>query len=176
MPQMNEMIESKDYGAGVWKQVTPPPPGYFLVIRRSFDTGLHVLVFVRQVGDKYMVMSCIDHGTARPTETHEGDVSSPHEITNLFRKTCARWDEADENASASARSSQKQYYYAGEKGLLAGPVVRHDLFELISSGAITWSAQVWECGHGVTALGRWEPVLYALGFPVKEDIQVRGVV
>ena len=159
---MNANAESKELSA--WKPVAPPPPGYFQVIRRTFDTGLHVLVLVRQRGEDYDVLSSIDHGTAKPSLKREGSSYSVPGTIDILREACGRWND---NAAVDCpvKPPQKEYFYAADTGKLSGPVTREDLFDLIRAGAITWESQVWEKVTSLTGLGEWQPVLLALGFP-----------
>ena len=162
---MNEMMGPDDAVLSVWKPVSPVPAGYFQVIRRTFDTGLHVLVLVRRSGDGYAVVSAADHGTVKLSVWNEGGASTVPETIDIVRDTCRRWNEKAAVKSPQEPPAPKEYFYTDDKGNLSGPVLREHLFALIRSGTITWDAQVWENSRASTGLGKWQPLPLALGFP-----------
>ena len=159
---MDANLESKELSA--WKPVDPPPAGYFQVVRRTFDTGLHVLVLVRQCGEEYVVLSSIDHGTAKSSLRREGSSHSVPGTIDILRGACGRWNE---NAAVDTpvKPPHREYFHVDDAGKISGPVSREELFDLIRSGTISWDSQVWEVARALTSLGDWRPVLLALGFP-----------
>lgn len=159
---MNANMESNELSA--WKPVVPPPPEYYQAIRRTFDTGLHVLVLVRQRGDDYIVLSSVDHGTAKLSVKTEGSSDSVPGTITILRDACGRWNETAA-ADCPVKPPQKEYFFADDSGKLSGPVTREGLFDLIRSGTITWESQAWEVARALTSLGEWRPVLLVLGFP-----------
>lgn len=159
---MDANMESNELSA--WKPVAPPPPGYFQVVRRTFDTGLHVLVLVSQRGADYVVLSSIDHGTAKPSLRREGSSHSVAGTIDILRGACGRWNETAA-VDTPVKPPHKEYFHVDDAGKISGPVSREELFGLIRSGTITWESQVWEVARALTSLGDWRPVLLALGFP-----------
>jgi|GEM_PF-6738291 len=140
-----------------WKRVLPPPPGYFHVLRRSFDTGLHVLILVVKTDEGYVVKSCVDQNTLRGIVKCEGDVSTFPEVIELVRTATLEWGEPLHIDTPAKAPPPEPYYYIGHDGKMLGPVTREELFVVLGTGGITWDTQVWD--------GSWVPILRALGFP-----------
>ena len=127
------------------------------MLRRSFDTGLHVLVLVVKTDEGYVVKSCVDQNTPRGIVQCEGEVSTFPEVVELVRTSTLQWDEPLHNDGAAKPHPPGPFYYIDTAGKMLGPASREELFVLLGTGVIDWDTQVWE--------GRWVPILKALGFP-----------
>ncbi len=147
-----------------WTEVVSPPDRYEWAIRRSFPSGLQVLVLAKEVDDAVLVLSSVDHGTPRGTRVEEGSSKEPDEIVRLMVQTCERWN-ASEPKEPLFAGPRRSYYYTKPEGGVSAAVSRDQLFDLVAQGTITWDCQVWEETEGMAAEGRWSPITAALGFP-----------
>jgi hypothetical protein len=127
-----------------WLEVSPPPKPYLHVVRRSFATGLHVLILTRETDGALHVVTAVDHGTPRVTCTHEGSASHPDALVLLLEKTAAKWTENTQPTALPAGRPRKRYFYAKPGGDISEPVSRDHLFRLLAEGVIQAHAQVWE--------------------------------
>ena len=149
----------------MWKTVTPTPPGYVHVVRRTFANGLQVLLLIRQKDSHFEVLSSVDHGTLVPTEEVEGRADSRPKATEVLHASCSRWDQHLVNPESAGLTPERLFYYLEGDGRPGGPVTREKIFELLANGTITWSACIAEKPRGGLASGQYESILSGLGFP-----------
>lgn len=154
---MNAQAPSKEDPFPGWKRVLPPPPGYFHVLRRSFGTGLHVLVLVIKTKRGYRVKSCVDQNTLRGLDSTEGRVATFPEVVEIVRKATLQWGDPLHLDGPTKAVPAVPFYYTDKNNKMAGPVTRDELWEIFGAGVIDWNTQVWD--------GSWVPILEALGFP-----------
>lgn len=148
-----------------WLEVAPSPKPYLHVLRRSFATGLHVLILTRETDGKLRVITVIDHGTPRVTCIDEGAASHADDLAILLEKTASKWTTDATSPVRAATRPRTRYFYAKPGGGISEPVSRDHLFRLLAEGVIHLHSQVWEDTEGVAGSGRWRDALTSLGFP-----------
>ena len=149
----------------MWKIVTPTPPGYLEVVRRTFSNGLQVLLLIRQKESLFEVLSAVDHNTLVPTEKVEGTAQSLPAAVALLHASCNKWDEHFVAPAAAGQTLERLFFYLESDGQPGGPVTRDKIFELLESGTITWSAFIAEKPRSAFASGQYESIMRGLGFP-----------
>ena len=132
---------------------------------RSFSNGLQVLLLIRQKESLFEVLSAVDHNTLVPTEKVEGTAQSLPAAVALLHASCQKWDAHVVASDSAGQTLERLFFYLEGDGQPGGPVTRDKIFELLESGTITWSAQIWEKNRGVASLGKWESLMQGLGFP-----------
>lgn len=151
-------------GDDAWKSFVPPSPalgGW----RRSFTSGLHVLVWVQPDGPAWAVWSAADHGTMQPTRMAEGNADDEAGTAALVEEVRRRWDEQAASLRHTETVRRARGYRLIEPGGGFSPVLgREDLFARLADGRLSWDDQVWFTPVDVTEAGGWESVRAALGW------------
>ncbi len=150
-----------------WRSFAPPPPalgGW----RRSFASGLHLMVWVQPEPVGWAVWSAADHGTMQPTRAEEGRAADEAGAAVVVDAARRRWDEQAAFLRPAEAVRRARGYRASEPGGGFSPVLmREDLFARLADGRLGWDDQVWFTPVEVTEAGGWESVRAALGWPAE---------
>ncbi len=129
-----------------WHEVAKPPAPYVYALRRSYPTGVHVLLLVlEQRYGAFSIHATIDNGKYIPgSRAVEREGVQPQDIGGILWELCLRWDESSITQSPTPRRKKRKYYYSRAGGGVGGPVYRKGLWDLVEAGEINWETQIWE--------------------------------
>lgn len=147
-----------------WREIPRPLPPCRFALRRTAPTGPRILVLATDT----QVISRADHGTERASRFVHGEAHAAGDIAALIADACAHWDRILADAPPSARP-RSRFSYRTRQGAFSAPASIDELFDLLASGELAWSAQVWDPTLS-SGGGAWIAIAEALGFPRHDDI------
>src|SRR4051812_8900605 len=109
-----------------WTEILTPPRPYLHALRRSFPSGLHVVVLTQEINGILGVLSAVDHGTPLGTCINEGSSTDPEEIAALIALTCEKWDSSEATMITDVNRKEGSYHYARPAGGISEAVSRED--------------------------------------------------